>query len=264
MTTHRASCLTLEGVLQLMEIPSSNSSGAGVKIEVMDGPWGNHHLKVMAVIRRLVPAAEIRYTEIVDPSNHVRTLRNAEKRLQEILASDDPPDIINNSWEFPRTPTKAEVQGCQGRKPIDFSRLSYDQERTLYPCHPDHPFTKLVQEAVRRGITMVFAAGNRGLDRGPKLFPGRISGANGLPEVITVGAMDTFGHRCPSSSHGPSTFGKSKPDVYAMSNYLINEELGVFGGTSAAAPIVSGVLGLGLSLDRSGLDKVRAKKVFAL
>lgn len=66
------------------------------------------------------------------------------------------------------------------------------------------PFAEMVSAAVRRGITVLFAAGNEGPGKDKVLF-----GANRLPEVITVGAACKSESSCgknrlaPFSSHGP-------------------------------------------------------------
>ena len=211
-------------------------------IEVMDGSLGHHHLKVMETIRQLAPEARLQFSDILDPTNHASTLSRAADRLEAILANENVPHLINCSWSFPRIPPKVEVDKIKRMRLESFQEMTYDQVRKFYPSHPAYPFTTLVQEVVRKGTIMVFAAGNQGHVAGSQLFPGRIVGANGLPEVITVGALEASGRRTPTSSYGPSTFCDHKPDIWAPGEFFLNDKLGIFKGTSAATAAVSGLI----------------------
>lgn len=126
-----------------------------------------------------------------------------------------------------------------------------------YATNPNHPFTRLVVEAIDRGILVVFAAGNTGGNGGKpygnKAFsgPGRsIWGANGHPRVITVGAADWEGNWMGYSSEGPSSLAPHmvKPDICGFSQFsgYLDVSAGApfypDAGTSAAAPIVAGGL----------------------
>lgn len=105
----------------------------------------------------------------------------------------------------------------------------------------DDPLVKGAIAAVRRGLTVVVAAGNNGPARCTINSPG-IS-----PYVITVGAAGFPPCVAKFSSRGPTPSGYSKPDLIApgvditsLSNknpkgYLVQS------GTSMATPIVSGV-----------------------
>jgi subtilisin family serine protease len=99
------------------------------------------------------------------------------------------------------------------------------------------------------GIDVVFAAGNCGgawpdrrcgsSDRGP----GRsILGANSHPDVITVGAVTIHDDVLGYSSEGPGTLSANKPDLAGFSHFQGSGISPFDGGTSAACPVVAGVV----------------------
>jgi subtilisin family serine protease len=108
--------------------------------------------------------------------------------------------------------------------------------------------TKAIELAFKRGIITVTSAGNEGDDPWFHI----VAPADGF-NVIAVGAVNSDKLNAPFSSRGPTYDGRIKPEVVAMgvnvfgasasgfSNYNFN------GGTSASAPIVSGVAALLLS-----------------
>jgi subtilisin family serine protease len=118
-----------------------------------------------------------------------------------------------------------------------------------YSANPRHPFNQLVTALVGSGIDVVFAAGNCGStsperqcgagDQGPG---NSIHGANSHPEVITVGAAtindDVLGY----SSEGPGGLASQKPDVAGFSHFAGAGVFAVHSGTSAACPVVAGVV----------------------
>ncbi len=137
---------------------------------------------------------------------------------------DGKPQILSNSWGF------------------------YQEGDPEYTRNPDHIFTRKVVEAIREGIIVCFSAGNCGefcpdkacgSDRGP----GRsIWGANGHPEVITVGAANIKGVWVGYSSQGPAALSSEKPDFCGITHFKGYNDPDT--GTSAATPIVAGVIGL--------------------
>ncbi len=140
---------------------------------------------------------------------------------------DSTPQILSNSWN------------------------SYQEEWAPdYARDPNHPFTRKAVEAMREGIIVCFSAGNCGefcQDKDPRCGsdtgPGRsIWGANGHPEVITVGAVNVKGDLAGYSSQGPAALSSEKPDFCGITHFKGYNDPDT--GTSAATPIVAGVIGL--------------------
>lgn len=152
-------------------------------------------------------------------------------------------DIVNNSWGL--------------YSPCDCEDLAFNE---------GHPFVGRVKEAINKGMVIVFSSGNCGKEgvvtRGYKVSPDcetfqgpgqSIWGANGLREVITVGAVmpkvdgpDCY-HFFGYSSAGPSLFcnGSIKPDICGPSGVMIGtHQEHQCNGTSTAAAAVTGVLAM--------------------
>lgn len=138
----------------------------------------------------------------------------------------------------------------------------------LYTCTApsglpaDHPYLGIVREAVTRGITVVFAAGNNHADvlcnHPPAASqPNTIWGVNSIDEVLTVGTVnqnlrnDVGVHA--NSSRGPGQWANArvKPDVVAPTygEIVWGDAYRVMDwwGTSGACPQVAGLAALLLS-----------------
>jgi serine protease AprX len=118
----------------------------------------------------------------------------------------------------------------------------------VYASNPAHPFTRKVEEALSAGIIILFAAGNCGdscADRrcGSDQGSGKsIWGANGHPQVMTVGAVNKNEQYVGYSSQGPAALDPRKPDFCSITHFT-----GYFpsdSGTSAATPITAGLVAL--------------------
>ena len=133
-----------------------------------------------------------------------------------------------------------------------------------YANDPDHPFTRKVQEAIREGIIVCFSAGNCGEfcpEKDPRCGSdtgqGRsIWGANGHPDVITVGAVNIKGELAGYSSQGPAALSPEKPDFCGITHFKGYSDPDT--GTSAATPVVAGVIGL-LKCARPALTQTEVK-----
>jgi len=119
---------------------------------------------------------------------------------------------------------------------------------STYANDPSHPFTRKVVDALDEGILVLFAAGNCGdvcpdgrcgSDSGPGKS---IWGANGHPRVMTVAAVNKNEQYIGYSSMGPASLDPNKPDFCGISHFtgFFNSD----SGTSAACPVVAGVVAL--------------------
>ncbi|MDP2992402.1 MAG: S8 family serine peptidase [Deltaproteobacteria bacterium] len=142
------------------------------------------------------------------------------------------PAVVVNSWGMYNRSQDAPVGNPQN-----------------YSANPRHPFNQLVTALIGAGVDVVFASGNCGStypdtrcgssDRGPG---NSIHGANSHPEVITVGAVTINDDALGYSSEGPGGLASQKPDVAGFSHFVGSGVYPVDSGTSAACPVVAGVV----------------------
>jgi len=149
--------------------------------------------------------------------------------------------------------------------------LNLSLESTVSESYKTDPLDAAVESAWMKGIVVVAAAGNRGTSADAVSYaPGND------PYVISVGAVDDQGTKWNSddrlatwSSRGTTQDGVAKPDVYApgsgiVSNLapgsaftamcptcIVDGQYIRAGGTSMAAPMVSGTVALLLQLNPS-------------
>ena len=118
-----------------------------------------------------------------------------------------------------------------------------------YCSNPRHPFNTIISALTASGIDVLFAASNCGAtwpdqrcglsDRGPG---NSILGANSHPDVISVAAVTINDDILGYSSEGPGTLYANKPDIAGYSHFVGSAITPVDSGTSAACPVVAGVV----------------------
>jgi subtilisin family serine protease len=155
--------------------------------------------------------------------------------LMIMMAQSRPPGalVVTNSWGIPDRSTD---------KPIG--------DPMNYCENAEHPFNLQLRALIRVGVDVVFAAGNCGAEcPDPKCGAGdtgsgrSIHGANALHDVVTVAGVTTRGDRVGYSSQGPGILDSEKPDVACYTQFDGSAwNGGPDVGTSAAAPIVAGVI----------------------
>ena len=170
--------------------------------------------------------------------------------------------IFAFSWARDRFVEPGPHQGA----PLVLSN-SWSNSADDYVSDPNHPFTLLVGEVIEIGIKVLFAAGNCGQTCPSSVGcsagegPGQsIYGANGLNEVMSIGAAKLNLKRAKYSSQGPSMLGADKPDFcgYAQFKGYYSKD----SGTSAACPIVAGCVALLLQSDTS-LTQLQLRQILA-
>jgi subtilisin family serine protease len=116
-----------------------------------------------------------------------------------------------------------------------------------YSHNPNHPFNLIVKRLALYGADIVFAAGNCG----PECPDGRcqgitnagIYGANSSSYVTSVAGVATNLDRVGYSNSGPGNLDPKKPDITGYTHFSGSGVYSADGGTSAACPVVVGVLG---------------------
>ena len=115
-----------------------------------------------------------------------------------------------------------------------------------YSDNPNHPFNRIVRTLERAGADILFAAGNCG-----EICPdGRcngqtnqgIYGANSSEVVLSVAGVDTTKVRVGYSTAGPGRLADRKPDISGFTHFRGSGVYPADGGTSAACPVVAGVV----------------------
>ena len=130
------------------------------------------------------------------------------------LATDDAPDVVNNSWDLSNT---------TGLYDAEF-QADIDTLRTV-------------------GIAVVFAAGNQGPLANSSTSPGNNPGAFPVGSVDSSGSIEIQSSRGPSAADGSAYPLLAAPGVNVRSTDLYNSYRG-FSGTSFAAPHAAGAIAL--------------------
>jgi serine protease AprX len=122
-----------------------------------------------------------------------------------------------------------------------FDDKSMDYNKTVDLNGKVAIISKAAAAAIERGIVVVCSAGNEGNNSW-----GTITPPADVVDIIAVGSVTSAGARSPFSSFGPTSDGRTKPDVMAMgSGVSVVRPTGTNGfasGTSLAAPIVTSLV----------------------
>lgn len=115
-----------------------------------------------------------------------------------------------------------------------------------YSDNPNHPFNRIVVTLERAGADILFAAGNCGRDCPDGRCAGHttrpIYGANSSPAVTSVAGVDVTQVRAGYSAIGPGRLANRKPDISGYTHFRGSGVFSADGGTSAACPVVAGVV----------------------
>lgn len=115
-----------------------------------------------------------------------------------------------------------------------------------YSDNPSHPFNRIVGVLEGAGADILFAAGNCGADCPASGCGGvttkAIYGANSHPQVTCVAGVDVNKDRVGYSSIGPGRLASDKPDISGYTHFKGSKVYPADSGTSAAAPVVAGVV----------------------
>lgn len=155
---------------------------------------------------------------------HLLDVMNAPRRPGEhrSLVVNNSWGMFHPSWDFP--------EGHPGN----------------YSDNPNHPFNRIVVTLERAGADILFAAGNCGKDcpdgRCRGVTTRAIYGANSSASVMCVAGVDTTKARVGYSSIGPGRLEKRKPDISGYTHFSGSGVYTADGGTSAACPVVAGVV----------------------
>ena len=142
------------------------------------------------------------------------------------------PRVVINSWGMYDTDADAPVGNPQN-----------------YSRNPQHPFNQIVGALTGSGADVVFAAGNCGSTcpdnrcGANNRAPGNsIVGANSHPDVICVAAVTNDDDLLGYSSEGPGGLSAQTPDISGFSHFIGSGVFPFDSGTSAACPVVGGVV----------------------
>lgn len=169
-------------------------------------------------------------SDAIKAYNHLLLIMNAPRRPGEARSL-----VVNNSWGMFHPNWDFPI-GHSGN----------------YSDNPNHPFNRIVATLERAGADILFAAGNCGKDcpdgrcsnppGTPPITTKAIYGANSSPFVTCVAGVDTTKKRVGYSAIGPGRLTTNKPDISGYTHFKGSGVYTADGGTSAACPVISGVV----------------------
>ncbi len=142
------------------------------------------------------------------------------------------PLVVTNSWQV-----------------FDRSSDAPIGDPANYSANLNHPVCQQISALLASGVDVLFCAGNCGQPcpmescRADGTGPAKsILGANAHPDVITVAAVTLEGTRLGYSAQGPGAIGSRKPDIAGYAQFASTVAYPVHVGTSAACPVVAGIV----------------------
>jgi serine protease AprX len=150
------------------------------------------------------------------------------------------------------------IEGIEWAVDNEADVISLSMGAQVEECDGTSAVAEAVDNAVQEGVTVVVAAGNSGPENQTISTPGCAEGA------LTVGSAGSDYEISEFSSRGPTTDGRTKPDLVAPGEGVVSTwEDGSFEsktGTSMSTPHVSGVAAMLLS-EEPGLTPGEVKNV---
>ncbi len=220
--------------------PFSREASWGFAIGVKPGSVAVGHGTMCAFDACIAaPACTLVDIAVLRPFSPIRTglgallsdAVRAYSHLQGLMTGRTRPNalVVSNSWGMFH-PSWDEPPGDPGN----------------YSDNPNHPFNRSVGALAALGADIVFSAGNCGPQcpdqRCQGVSSNSIYGANGHPQVLTVAGVDTANERVGYSSIGPGRLTDRKPDISGYTHFKGSDVFPADSGTSAAAPVVAGML----------------------
>lgn len=173
---------------------------------------------------RPVPSLAALLSDAVKAYAHLLDIMTKPRRIGEFRSM-----VVNNSWGM--------------------FHPSWDfppGDPANYSDNPNHPFNLSVAALEVAGADILFAAGNCGADCADSRCQGvttnAIYGANGHSQILCVAGVDTTKQRVGYSTIGPGRLTTAKPDISGYTHFAGSGVYAADGGTSAATPVVAGVL----------------------
>lgn len=170
-----------------------------------------------SLMEALLSDAIVAYRHLLDVMNAPR--RPGDSRS---LVVNNSWGMFNTGWDFP------------------------PEDPRNYSDNPNHPFNRIVGTLERAGADILFAAGNCG-EICPDSRCGNqtnlgIFGANSSSVVLSVAGVDITKTRVGYSTAGPGRLQERKPDISGYTHFMGSGVYAADGGTSAACPVVAGVV----------------------
>jgi len=178
----------------------------------------------IAVIKNALNGLSGSLSDTIRAYEHLFDVMTAPRRLGERRSL-----VVSNSWGMANTSHDLPI-GDPGN----------------YSDNINHPICRSVAALEAAGADILFAAGNCGNDCPSGDCLGQVTksiyGANSHPDVLCVAGVDITKARVGYSSQGPGRLENRKPDICGYTHFEGSQVYKVDNGTSAACPVVAGVV----------------------